>query len=109
MFEMDNEPFLTLVRTGLLAGTGQTEWMNLVGHKEHVFVANVENVNAAVGTFICEAQMQFKDGTFGTTQTIYSSTSPADFPQVGRLAGNWRVRMRCSVYTGGQFHLAVTQ
>ena len=44
-----------------------------------------------------------------TTRAIFSSSNLADFPQIGRLAGWWEVRLRCSAYSGGSFNLSVSQ
>lgn len=60
----------------------------------------VETVATFAGTFVTQARRILADGTAGVTQDILSTTSLADFPQVGELAGGeWEVR--AGIKTGG--------
>ena len=98
-----------LMESGLLSGVGQTPWMPLNASGEHVFTCDIEDLGSAAGTFVVEARRVRGDDTIVATRTIFSSSSLADFPQVGRLAGWWEVRLRCSTYGAGSFNLAITQ
>lgn len=107
--EKGGYPVPTRETTGTIAATGFTNWLRLLGQGEHVFTCNVRVVSAPVGTFTVEMAAALPDGSVGTVQTVYSSTNVADFPQVGRLAGDFWVRMNCTAYTSGQFDLSVSQ
>ncbi len=109
LIERRNGATPNLMESGALSGVGQTPWMPLTGLGEHVFACDVEDLGSAAGTFVIETRRVRGDDTVAATRTIFSSTSLADFPQVGRLAGWWEVRLRCSVYGGGSFNLSISQ
>lgn len=98
-----------LMESGPLSGVGQTPWMPMTGLGEHVFTCDVEDLGSAAGTFVVETRRVRGDDSVVTTRTIFSSSNLADFPQIGRLAGWWEVRLRCSAYGGGSFNLSVSQ
>lgn len=98
-----------LMESGPLSGVGQTPWMPMTGLGEHVFTCDVEDLGSAAGTFVVETRRVRGDDSVVTTRAIFSSSNLADFPQIGRLAGWWEVRLRCSAYGGGSFNLSVSQ
>ena len=106
--EMRSAGRVTLEESDDLAADGQTAWMNLSGAGEHVFTAAVVDLGAGAGTFIVEGRRAYADGTTGATTTMLSSTAIGDFPQVGRLAGWWEVRLRW-VRSAGSVRLSVSQ
>jgi hypothetical protein len=98
-----------LMESGSLSGIGQTPWMSLTGLGEHIFTCDIEDLGSAAGTFVVETRRVRGDDSIVSTRTIFSSSNLADFPQVGRLAGWWEVRLRCSAYGGGSFNLSVSR
>lgn len=109
LIEKRNGSTPNLMESGSLSGVGQTAWMPLVGLGEHVFTCDIEDLGSASGTFVVETRRVRGDDSVSATRTIFSSSNLADFPQVGRLAGWWEVRLRCSVYGGGSFNLSLNQ
>lgn len=108
--EVVGGPSPNLVESGNLTATGQSPWMALRGQAEHGFTCSVQAVASPLGTFLVEARLVRGDGTFGEVVTVFGpSTDLADFPQSGRLAGNWDVRLRCSAYSSGTYNLAITR
>lgn len=99
---------VTLVESGDLAADGQTPWMLLGGDGEHVFTCDVVDKGSGAGTFVIEGRRTYKDASTGTTRALFSSTVLTDFPQVGRLAGWWEVRVRW-VRSAGTVNLSVSQ
>ena len=98
-----------LMESGPLSGVGQTPWMPMTGLGEHVFTCDVEDLGSAAGTFVVETRRVRGDDSVVATRAIFSSSNLADFPQIGRLAGWWEVRLRCATYVGGSFNLSVSQ
>jgi len=98
-----------LVESGALSGIGQSPWMPLPGLGEHIFTCDIEDLGSAAGTFVIETRRVRGDDSVVATRTILSSSTLADFPQVGRLSGWWEVRLRCSAYGGGSFNLSVSR
>ncbi len=98
-----------LAESGTLSGTGQTPWMPLSGLGEHIFACDIEDLGGAAGTFVVETRRVRGDDSVVATRAIFSSSNLADFPQIGRLAGWWEVRLRCSAYGAGSFNLSVSQ
>jgi hypothetical protein len=109
LVEKRNGSTPNLMESGSLSGVGQTAWMPLVGLGEHVFTCDIEDLGSASGTFVVETRRVRGDDSVAATRTIFSSSNLADFPQIGRLAGWWEVRLRCSVYGGGSFNLSINQ
>ena len=73
------------------------------------FTCDIEDLGSASGTFVIETRRVRGDDSVVAARTIFSSSTLADFPQVGRLAGWWEVRLRCSTYGGGSFNLSVSR
>ena len=109
LIEKRNGSTPNLMESGSLSGVGQTPWMPLAGLGGHVFTCDIEDLGSASGTFVVETRRVRGDDSVTATRTIFSSSNLADFPQVGRLAGWWEVRLRCSAYGGGSFNLSINQ
>lgn len=109
LIEKRDGSMANLTESGALSGIGQTPWMPLTGLGEHVFTCDIEDLGSAAGTFVVETRRVRGDDSIAATRTIFSSSNLADFPQVGRLAGWWEVRLRCSAYGSGSFNLSVSR